>query len=63
MKKIVIIHFIASILCISGMIWTIAETLMYFIKNTEFNHGCFMLLGSGILLAFANMFNIFRKFD
>ena len=62
MKSVVIIHVIAALMYVAGVIWTIAETLLYFVKDEPFNHGCLWLLGSGIVIALVNLLSvIFRK--
>jgi hypothetical protein len=40
---------------VGGVIWTIAETLKYFIKDTPFNSWSIILLGAGIVLAVINV--------
>lgn len=61
MKKIFIIHFIAALLYIGGIIWTIAEALNYYIKGDSFNFLSLVTLGIGIFIAFINiLFGIFK---
>jgi hypothetical protein len=62
MKVLIIVHLIAALMYVGGLIWTIAETLNYFIKDDPFNVWSIVLLGAGVVVAFANiLIGIFKK--
>ena len=63
MKTLLIIHALAALMYIGGLIWTIAEALNYYIKDDPFNFGCLWLLGGGIVIAFLNIIVGFFKAD
>ena len=55
MKTLIIVHIIAALMYIGGVIWAIAEVIFYFGEKDPINFWSVGLLVFGILLAFANI--------
>lgn len=60
-KKLITTHLIAGLMILGGAIWSIAETLMYFIKDNPFNWWSLGLFAAGTIFAIGNFIYAYAK--
>jgi len=61
MKSIVLIHLLAGLMYIGGLIWTIFEVIFYLADKDPINWWSVGLLGAGITIAIINAARAFFK--
>lgn len=60
MKNVMIVHFLAGICYVFGMVWGIVEGIQYFVKDEPVNWMFLLPLIGGIVVAFLNMLRFFK---